>query len=277
MKKLVLAVLFVAVMSLCMGAGGEADVAKQIYESYKTGQMVKNPCSIMPDMTVDDAYKVQAELVDMLASDEGGVAGYKAGLTGEATQKRFGVTQPAYGVMTQKMMMLPGVEVASSDFRRLFIEVEIALILKKDITEPLASVDEAMAAVEAVAPAIELPDIRFTDMKTLKGEDIIADNVGAAAVIIGPKANLDNLADVNKVETKLLLDGDEVNNGKATDALGDQFNALMWLANAVVKNGGSLKQGQFVITGATGKMLPAKPGRYEAEYGDFGKIEFSVK
>jgi hypothetical protein len=33
----------------------------------------------------------------------------------------------------------------------------------------------------------------------------------------------------------------------------------------------------FIISGAMGAMLPADPGNYVADFGSFGKIEFTVK
>jgi 2-keto-4-pentenoate hydratase len=83
--------------------------------------------------------------------------------------------------------------------------------------------------------------------------------------------------DVNKVEVTMTLDGKEANKGKAQDALGDQWKALLWLVNGVVKQGYPIEQGQIFITGAMGNMIPGKPGKYEGNYGPLGTLSFTVK
>ena len=45
----------------------------------------------------------------------------------------------------------------------------------------------------------------------------------------------------------------------------------------MIKQGWRLEPGYIVITGALGKMLPGKPGKYVADYGSFGKIAFEIK
>ena len=277
MRKLaiVLAISFLILAGTGFATAG--DPAQDVYDAHKAGQMVKNPSLDNPQLTVEQAYEIQKKVVDLEAAEAGGVAGYKAALTNKEAQEKYGLAEPAYGVIFNSMVLAPGAQLNLAEFRRLFLEVEIALILKEDITKPLADEAEARSKVGAVAPAIELPDLRFTEMPKLTGADIIADNAGAAAMILGPKVELSDLRQIDLEETELYLDGQKINEGKATDAMGGQFKALLWLANAVVNRGGQLKAGQFVITGFTGKMLPAKPGLYKAEYDLLGEFVFSVK
>jgi 2-keto-4-pentenoate hydratase len=68
-----------------------------------------------------------------------------------------------------------------------------------------------------------------------------------------------------------------VNQGKAADALGDQWKALLWLVNGVVEHGYTIDPGQILITGAMGKMIPGKPGKYDGDWGVLGKMSWTVK
>lgn len=255
-------------------AGSTAQV---IVEAHATGGKVSNPTSSMPDLTFDQAYEIQAQVVALEVEKRGGQVGYKVAMTGEAAQKKFGVSEPTYGVLMKDMMLEPGVSLKTSDFKKLLIEVEIALIIGRDITGPLADLDEARAAVEAAAPAIELPEMRMADPASAKAVDVVADMANACRVILGPKADLKDLADINQVKIKLLKDGQLVNEGQATDSSGDQFKTLMWLAEAVTSRGGQIKKGQVIITGAMGQLLPGEPGQYQAEYGSFGQIDFTLE
>jgi 2-keto-4-pentenoate hydratase len=49
------------------------------------------------------------------------------------------------------------------------------------------------------------------------------------------------------------------------------------VVNDVLAKGGEIKDGYIVITGSLTKLIPAKPGKYVADYGSFGKIEFEFK
>ena len=123
-------------------------------------------------------------------------------------------------------------------------------------------------------PAIELPDVAYTDMKLITGSDLIATNVTARKVLIGKAAKA---KDLNAITVKLFHNAEEVTSGIGKNALGDQWEALRWTVNDVLARGGKVKNGYIVITGAISKMVPAKPGKYLAHYGDFGKIEFEYK
>ena len=171
------------------------------------------------------------------------------------------------------MLQWPGT-VYQKNFSKMFIETEIGFRFSKDITEPVEDIESLKKAVAIVFPAIELPDISFTDMKQIKGADIIAANIAVRKVLIG---NAVVAKDLNAVSIKLFHDGQEIASGVGKDALGDQWEALKWVVNDVLSKGGEVKEGYIIITGCISKLLPAKPGKYVADYGDFGKIEFEFK
>ena len=85
---------------------------------------------------------------------------------------------------------------------RLFIEVELAFFMSKDITAPLASEQELMKYTASVAPAIELPDVNFGDLKRMTGMDVIASNVGSRAYIVG-KAQKTKGLELDKLQVTL--------------------------------------------------------------------------
>lgn len=75
--------------------------------------------------------------------------------------------------------------------------------------------------IKAVFPAIELPDIRFAEMKDLKGLDLIVDAVSSSRCIVGKPLPVD------KVMVSLMMDGKVVNEGKAEDVVGAQWKTLL--------------------------------------------------
>jgi 2-keto-4-pentenoate hydratase len=244
----------------------DAFVAKKPYPLVS--QEIEGP-------TVDQAYEIQAELVK-LREDKGEVVmGYKAGLTAGPAQKRFRVKKAIRGTLFKSMLRRPGT-LYQKDFVRMFIETEVGFRFGEDITEPIDDIKSIKRAVASVFPAIELPDVAYADMKLVTGSDFIASNVAARKVLIG-KAVAVKAKDLNAITVKLFHNGQEVTSGIGKNALGDQWDALRWTVNDVLARGGKVKKGYIVITGSISKIVPAKPGKYLADYGDFGRIEFEYK
>jgi 2-keto-4-pentenoate hydratase len=254
----------------------DAAVIQDIVKSRTDIKPLSNPSKKIPDLTLEKAYKLQHDLTKALVAKGDSVGGFKAGLTSAAAQKKFKADSAMMGLLYKSGDVPLGTPVNPKDFVRLFIEVEVGYSLAKKVTAPVKDVAELKKLVKEVYPAIELPDIRFADMKSLKVADIVADAAGSAKYIVGKKMSPDKV-DVSKVNVKLTLNGKTVNAGKASDALGDQWKALLWLVNTTVKNGWTIEPGQVLITGSLGRLIPGKPGAYSADFGPLGKIAFTIK
>jgi len=249
------------------------DAAQKIDSAFEAKKPHPLVSQEIEGLTVDQAYEIQEKLLEIRLNKGEEIFGYKAGLTSAPSQKKFGVNEPARGILFKSMLQWPGT-MYQKNFARMFIETEIGFRFGKDIAEPVEDIESLKKAVAIVFPAIELPDLSFTDMKQIKGTDIIAANVVVRKVLIG---NAVVAKDLNAVSVKLFHDGQEITSGLGKNALGDQWEALKWVVNNVLSRGGEVKAGYVVITGCVSKLLPAKPGKYVADYGDFGKIEFEVK
>ncbi|MCP5106446.1 MAG: 4-oxalocrotonate decarboxylase [bacterium] len=221
------------------------------------------------------AYEAQKAYVEKrLLTDK--CAGFKAGLTSRGIQKRFGIGNPVSGVLFHSGKHTGGSVIGAGDYKRLMIETEIGFVVGKAITRPLDDAAELSHYIRAVVPAVELPDLCFREPGKLNALDIIAGNVSAKGFIKGEKKEIKGL-DFNAVSVVLYRDGEVVNKGTGSDALGDQRQALLWLVNAVLKQGWTIEPGHVLLTGALGKMIPGKRGNYIADYGGFGKITFDIK
>jgi 2-keto-4-pentenoate hydratase len=267
-----MAVFFIAGLSWA----SEEDVIKSILDSRAAVKPFPNPSAKLPGLTVEKAYDMQKNLVKALVQKGDTISGFKGGLTSEAGQKRFGVNDALMGQIFKSGELGPDAVVNSKDFVRLFIETEVGYVIGQKISEPVKDLDSLKKMIKEVFPAVELPDLRFEDMSAVKGPDIIVDAVGSAKYIVGKKMPADKV-DVSKVEVTLKLDGNVVNQGKASDCLGDQWKAALWLVNTAVAKGWVLEPGQILITGAMGNMIPGKPGKYEGDWGALGKLSWTVK
>jgi len=257
-------------------AAAEEDVVKTILDARAAVKQFPLPSAALADLTMDKAYGLQKKLAAALVAKGDKISGFKAGLTSEAGQKKFGVDGALLGPLFAPGELAPGAEVDSKQFVRLFIETEVGYVAGEKITKPVPDVAALKKMIKEVFPAVELPDLRFADMKNLKGADIVADAVGSAKYIVGKRIPADKV-DVGEVKVTLTLDGQEVNKGAAADTLGDQWKALLWLVNGTLAQGYSIEAGQILITGAMGNMIPGKPGKYEGDWGSLGKLSWTVK
>ena len=56
-----------------------------------------------------------------------------------------------------------------------------------------------------------------------------------------------------------------------------QLTALSFLANQLNQRGQQLKAGEWVLTGAMNRMLPAKAGDYHIRFGELGELSFTLR
>jgi 2-keto-4-pentenoate hydratase len=269
----VMALLFVLLFSLTAWSS-PGDMAQVLVDAHKNNQMLPILSRTAPEMTAAQAYQVQKQYVsERLRGDS--IAGYKAGLTTPGAQKKFGVDDSVAGVLYLSGKKSGSPLILSEAFAMPMIETEIAYYVTKPITRKVNSVSELKRHIGAVLPSIELPDLNFADLKSLKGVDLIAGNVSATQFIVGNKKN--KSLDLDSVEVVLTRNGEIVNQGKGADAMGSQWSAALWLVNTMVEQGWTIKRGNVLMTGALGNMIPGKPGRYRADFGALGMIEFEIR
>ena len=192
--------------------------------------------------TVAQAYAIQRDFV-ALRTGGAPVAGYKVGLTSPAMQAQCGLDAPVSGIVTQANVLHSPATLILADFMRLGVEIEIAVRLKRDV----APGDDIAAAIDAIAPAMEIVDNRDCDYATLEGLSFIADNGWHEAIVLGPW--LTAWPELSEVEGVLFADGSELARGLGGAALGHPFRSVAWLADNLARHGGHLRAGEIVMTG----------------------------
>ncbi len=279
MNKLAMAVLtLLLVVTVATAAAAEApgDLALMLLRAEYEGQPIPILTKADPALTVDGAYEVQKAYIAMKLAGGEAIAGFKGGLTAGGVQKRFGMTAPVTGVLLQSGMLTGAPVLEKSRFGALMLETEIAFVVGQPIVDIIPDVASLKGKIQAVMPAIEVPDLGFADMKALKAPDLVASNVSARQFIIGREVSPDAF-DLNAVKITLYHNGVAVGAGVGEDALGDQWNTALWLINSMVAQGYKIEPGHILMTGALGAMLPGKPGSYTADYGDMGRIDFTIR
>lgn len=164
--------------------------AERLYKAEKTREQIAALTLDYPEMSMDDAYKIQSRWVERKKREGAEVKGYKIGLTSRAMQMAVNIDQPDYGVLLDDMFFSDGAQIPVSDFLDPRIEVELAFVLKDKLEGDNVTIFDVLNATDYVIPALELiaarchrtdPDTGYTR----KVYDTIADNAANAGIILG--------------------------------------------------------------------------------------------
>ncbi len=274
-KRYISAIAFVLMLLLSVTAwSSTGDMAQMLVDAHMNNELLPILSKTDSTMTASQAYEIQKQYVNRRLEGDS-IAGYKAGLTTPGAQKKFGVNESVAGVLYLSGKKSGSPLILSEAFAMPMIETEVAFYVKRTIDRRIATVNELKERIGAVLPSIELPDLNFADLKALKGVDLIAGNVSATQFIVGDKKN--RSMDLDSVSVVLTRNGETVNEGNGSDAMGSQWKAALWLVNTMVEKGWVIKPGNVLMTGALGNMIPGKPGQYKADFGNLGTIEFEIR
>jgi len=271
-KKHFLKFLFLLTISLSLTAWSPITV-DHYYDLYQAVKPVPLLTQSETGFSYEDAYTFQEKFALRFEQAGDELVGYKVGLTG--VQRPFGATEPVYGRLFNSMLRENNDHIYLLDFVKAMVEIEIAFIFDDDVAYPI-TLKNLQASVDKVAPAVELPDLLFADMQKLSWSDLIAVDVAPRRVIIGKGMNLDEVGDVNTITAVAKHEGQIVSQGAATNVMGNQWAALLFLVEKLNSRGYQVKKGDIVITGAMNTMFPAARGTYEVDYGKLGMIKFKV-
>lgn len=224
-------------------------------------------------LTVSDAYQVQAlSLARRYARGETRV-GVKMGLTSQAKMAQVGVHDVIWGRLTDAMHHADGARIDLSAYIHPRVEPEIAFFMKSRLQGPV-SMAEALAAVGAVAPALEIIDSRYRDFKFDLG-DVIADNSSSAGFVIGTPVPVG--PDLSNLGMVLSLNGRVAQTGSSAAILGHPLRALVAAARMVTEAGEALEPGDLVLAGGATAAVPLTPGMSVAlQTQSLGDAAFSV-
>ena len=256
---------------------------EEVADKYFEAVVNERPLPLLPEVqpeyrNAENAYKVQKLLFEKLLARNGdSIAGFKAGVTAPAQMQRFGSEIPASAPLFKSGLVEisdPSQPVKIRPFKGIMLETELAFKTAAPVTAPVKDEAELKSLVASIHACIEVPQVYFEDMDKVKFFDLTAAGIGSRVFLVGPPVQPVSL-DPDQVTVKLTHNGAPVNEGRGTEALGGQWKALLWLVNNTVAQGYSIPAGQYLLTGALGRMIPAPSGTYEADF-SFGPLLFEV-
>jgi 2-keto-4-pentenoate hydratase len=227
-------------------------------------------------LTREEGYAIQARLERRSAFP---LFGWKIAATSDAGQAHIAVDGPLAGRLLVERVFENGSRLQFGSNHMRVAEAEFAFRMACDMPPRTTRyvLDEVLASVATLHPAIEVPDSRYVDFTAVGAAQLIADNACAHQFVVGPPASgswrsmdLAGHRVIGSVEGRLEREGVGAN------VLGDPREALTWLMNELSQLNLTVRAGQVVTTGTCLAPLPIGPGDHvRCDFGELGTVEVS--
>lgn len=259
-----------------------ARIAADLLQAEARREQIPIVSMTYPELTMDDAYAIQAAQIEQKLAMGRTVIGWKIGLTSKAMQYAVGVDIPDSGILYDDMEFADGASVPKGRFIQPRVEAEIAFRMKASL-DGVVSREEVLAATDYVVPALEILDTRVERAKPAKGlkrtiVDTIADNAANAGIVIGRQQHDPAAVDLRWTGVICARNGEVEETGLGAGVLNDPVMGIVWLAERMATYGQKIEAGQIILSGSFIRPVECPSGTViEADYGPFGSVSCSFE
>lgn len=245
--------------------------AEIVDEAARTAKAIPQFTTSAP-LGLEEAYAVQALSLERRFARGEKLVGIKMGLTSRAKMIQVGVDEVIWGRLTDAMRLEEGGSLSKKRYVHPRIEPELAFLMKRELSGEVSAA-EALSAVEAIAPAMEIIDSRYENFKFAL-PDVIADNSSSSGFVVGNWARPDQ--DFSNLGIVVEVDGRAVQIGSTAAILGHPTRSLVAAARAAASIGG-LKPGWIVLAGGATAAHPLSVGQHvRTIMQNLGSVSISV-
>lgn len=227
-------------------------------------------------LSLDDAYAVQHLLVARRVARGDALSGIKLGFTSPAKAAQMGVSDVIIGELMFGMRIADGGQLDRTEHVHPRVEPEVAFRFGTDV-DPDDDALDLEAAIDAVAPALEVIDSRYRDFSFTLA-DVVADNASAARYVLGPWRDPVSAGDLDNRGVVLEVDGRIVETGSTAAILGHPRRAVHAARRLARAHGMGIPAGTVLLAGAATAAAALTPGSFvEATITGLGRVGFHVQ
>jgi 2-keto-4-pentenoate hydratase len=249
------------------GAGEAARILWKLWSERETIDQLPPHCR---PQTLDEGWAVQR----MLDRYAGTHAGWKIAATSAAGQQHIGANAPLAGRLYDHCLLPSGARLDADALTMRSVEAEFAFRVGEDIkwTGQTPTPERLLGAVRDVIPALEVPDSRFNDFRSVGLPNLLADAMCAAHAVVGQSQIPNELLLVDQPVT-IRRNGRAVSSGSGALVLGHPLVALGWLVTELGAHGEMLREGDVVLTGAATTPVAITAGdEVSADFAALGTV-----
>jgi 2-keto-4-pentenoate hydratase len=219
-------------------------------------------------LSSEQCYAIQRRVLAEL----GPIAAWKVGAPSPEAQ-------PVCAAIAAGTLFESGANLPATMFHLVGIEAEIAYRLSADLPprDRDYGLDELIAAIDSVHPAIEVSDTRFVTWASQDRFSHVADQLNHGALVFGTGRADWQSVEAASQKTILSIDGRATVEVVGGNPGGDPLRLLVWLANVGAHPFGGLRAGTIVTTGSvTGVEFVKVPMTAEAQLPGIGSVKATV-
>src|SRR4030081_381991 len=230
------------------------------------------PQAYFDRLTLDDAYRIQLALIDRRVAAGERQIGWKGGLTAKTIPGQFGFSEAGFACILETRPtghVFDAAELIHPGF-----ETELCVRLGRGL-EGIVSPEQVRAAVDVIHPAFEIIETRGDLVKQIALA--LADNGQQRSVVVGAPVRLAPTMELDRVEARVQLNGNEVATGLGSAVLGNPLNSIRWLAEKLGQHGRRLRPDDIIMTGSFVRQFPLQAGDIAvAEFSGIGRVEVRI-
>lgn len=250
-----------------------AAIAKSLDEAARDAKAIAQISGTV-ELSLAEAYEVQRQAIALRGRRGERRVGVKMGFTSRAKIVQMGISDMIWGRLTSGMIVEEGGPMDFSRFVHPRVEPEIAFLLKRPLFG-LVTPLQAMDAVEAIAPALEIIDSRYDNFK-FSLADVVADNASSSGFVTGNWMKPD--FDFSNLGLVLNFDGKPVQIGSTAAIMGHPVRSLVAAARFAAQAGEPLQAGWIVMAGGATAAEALSPNQHvEMEMEKLGRVSFTTK
>ena len=223
-------------------------------------------------LTLDEAYQIQLALIDRRVAAGERQVGWKVGLTAKAIQEQFGFHEPVFACILETRPT--GHVFGAAELINPGFETELCVRLGRGL-EGSVSLEQVRAAVDVIYPSFEIIETRGDLVKQIALA--MADNGQQRSVVVGTPVQLAATTELDRIEARVQLNGNEVATGLGSAVLGNPLNSVRWLAEKLGQHGRRLRPDDIIMTGSFVRQFPLQAGDIAvAEFSGIGRVEVRI-
>lgn len=253
------------------------ELARRLDEARLEAREIPPLTREYPDLTLRDAYAIQAEGVRLRTARGERVVGMKMGLTSEAKRRQMNLDAPVYGVLTDRMSVPAGGPLRLRGSIHPRVEPEIAFRTARELRGRVTR-EQALEACASVFAAMEVLDSRYVDFKYFSLPDVVADNASSSLFVPGTTERPPREVDLLQLRMVLAVNGERVAEARSDAISGDPLLSVVQLCELLDLHGKSLPAGSIVLAGAATAAHVPRPGdRIRLSVEELGDISVSIE
>jgi 2-keto-4-pentenoate hydratase len=238
---------------------------QQISSAFRAARLTATSLDSYPAQSappdLDTAYQIQEAGISAWPDS---VLGWKVAVIQPVWRDRYASERLAGPIFSKTIWdassQVASVPVIENGYAAVEAEFAIRIARSVPVSEPIIDPEQLLPYIEGVYAALELAASPLATLNALGPGAVISDFGNNSGLVVGAKLPDGLLSDPSSASSTVEINGEVAGHGSAARVPGGPLSALMFLVNHLASRGRTLKEGDWVSTGASTGIHLVKTG-----------------